>query len=112
MGGRSGRITELRLTVFKSFQDVVVPLEPLPLFIGRNGSGKSNALDALEVVSRLARGDGVRDAVEGNRRDAGPVRGGLDGCPPHGSDTFALGVTLLSGEGERVRLDVTVQVRP
>jgi predicted ATPase len=108
----SGRITELRLTAFKSFQDVVIPLEPLTLIIGRNGSGKSNALDALEVVSRLARGDEVRDAVEGNRRDAGPVRGGLDGCPPHGKDTFSLGVTLLSAEGERVRLDVTVQVRP
>lgn len=108
----TGRITELRLTAFKSFQEVVVPLEPLTLFIGRNGSGKSNALDALEVVSRLARGDEVRDAIEGNRRDASPVRGGLDGCPPHGSDTFTLGVTLLSGKGERVRLDVTVQVRP
>ncbi len=108
----TGRITELRLTAFKSFQDVAVPIEPLTLLIGRNGSGKSNALDALEVVSRLARGDEVRDAVEGNRRDAGPVRGGLDGCLPHGSDTFALGVTLVSGQGERVRLDVTVQVRP
>jgi len=116
MGGNSvstpGRITELRLAAFKSFQGVVVPLEPLTLLTGRNGSGKSNALDALEVVSRLARGDEVRDAIEGNRRDAGPVRGGLDGCTPHGSDTFALGVTLLSGDGERVRLDVRVQVRP
>lgn len=108
----AGRITGLRLTAFKSFQDIVVPLEPLTLLVGRNGSGKSNALDALEVVSRLARGDEVRDAIEGNRRDAGPVRGGIDGCPPHGSDTFTLGVTLLTADGEQVRLDVTVQVRP
>ncbi len=108
----AGRITELRLTAFKSFTDVVLPLEPLTVLIGRNGSGKSNALDALEVLSRLARGDEVRDALEGNRGDASPVRGGLDGCAPHGSDTLSLGVTMQTAGGEQVTLDVTVQVRP
>ncbi len=108
----AARLTELRLTAFKSFTEVTLPLEPLTVLIGRNGSGKSNALDGLEVLSRLARGDEVRDALEGNRGDAGPVRGGLEGCAPHGSDTLSLGVTLLTGEGEQVMLDVTVQVRP
>lgn len=107
----SARITELRLTAFKSFRDAVVPLEPLTVLIGRNGSGKSNALDGLEVLSRLARGDEVRDAIEGNRREA-PVRGGLDGCAPHGSDQFSLGVTVSRTDGSEVTLDVTVQVRP
>jgi predicted ATPase len=107
-----GRITELRLTSFKSFADVTLPLEPLTLLIGRNGSGKSNGLDALEVISRLARGEEVRDALEGNRRDAEPVRGGLDGCAPHGSDTFQVGVTLETEASRMVTLDVTVQVRP
>lgn len=108
----TGRITELRLTAFKSYADVTVPLERLTLFIGRNGSGKSNALDALEVLSRLARGDEVRDALEGNRRDAGPVRGGLDGCAPHGSDTFEIGVTLEADVSRSITLDLRVQVRP
>lgn len=108
----TGRITELRLTAFKSYADVTVPLERLTLFIGRNGSGKSNALDALEVLSRLARGDEVRDALEGNRRDPGPVRGGLDGCAPHGSDTFEIGVTLEADVSRSITLDLGVQVRP
>lgn len=108
----TARLTELRLTAFKSFAEATVPLEPLTVLIGRNGSGKSNALDGLEVLSRLARGDEVRDALEGNRGDAGPVRGGLEGCAPHGSDALSLGVTLLTGAGEQVMLDVTVQARP
>lgn len=108
----AARLTELRLTAFKSFTDVTLPLQPLTVLIGRNGSGKSNALDGLEVLSRLARGDEVRDALEGDRGDAAPVRGGLEGCAPHGSDTLSLGATLLTGEGEQVMLDVTVQVRP
>lgn len=108
----AGRITDLRLTAFKSFRDITMPLEPLTVIIGRNGSGKSNALDALEVLSGLARGDEVRDAIEGKRHGSRSVRGGLDGCAPHGSDTFALGVTLLTSAGEKVTLDVTIQVSP
>lgn len=78
----TGRISELRLTAFKSFRDVTLPLAPLTVLIGRNGGGKSNALDALEVLSRLAKGAEIRDALDGVSRDAGPVRGGVEGCPP------------------------------
>lgn len=106
------RIAELRLDSFKSYEDVRIAFEPLTILIGRNGSGKSNALDALEIVSRLARGDEVRDALEGNRRDAEPVRGGAEGCAPPGADSFTLGVTVATALSEKVTLDVTVQVRP
>lgn len=105
------RIAELRLTSFKSYRDVALPLAPLTVLIGRNGGGKSNALDALEVLSRLARGGEIRDALDGARRDAGPVRGGIEGCPPIGSDIFELGVSIARAAGE-VRLDVKIQVRP
>ena len=105
------RITELRLTSFKSYRDVALPLAPLTVLIGRNGGGKSNALDALEVLSRLARGGEIRDALDGARRDAGPERGGIEGCPTIGSDAFELGVSIAQDAGE-VRLDVEIQVRP
>lgn len=106
------RISELRLTAFKSFRDVVLPLAPLTVLIGRNGAGKSNALDALEVLSRLAKGIEIRDALDGVSRDAGPVRGGVEGCPPIGSGTFELGVTVRPASGGDIRLDVRIQVRP
>ncbi len=106
------RITSLRLTAFKSYRDTVVPLAPLNVLIGRNGSGKSNALDALEVLSRLARGEEVRDALDGGRRAAGPVRGGIDGCAPSGSDTFEIGATVTDAAGAPVDVDVRIQVSP
>ncbi len=106
------RISELRLTAFKSFRNVVLPLAPLTVLIGRNGAGKSNALDALEVLSRLAKGTEIRDVLDGVSRDAGPVRGGAEGCPPLGSDTFELGVTVEQAGGSEIRLDVRIQVRP
>lgn len=104
-------IEELRLSSFKSFHGARIPLSELTLLIGRNGAGKSNVLDALEVLSRLATGDDVRDALDGGRRDAGSVRGGAEGCAPRGQQTFALGCTVRTGR-DRVSLDVEIQVEP
>ncbi|MBY8880447.1 AAA family ATPase [Actinacidiphila acidipaludis] len=104
-------IEEVRLTAFKSFRDQVLPLAPLTTLIGRNGSGKSNALDGLEVLSRLARGEDITEALESRRGPEGAVRGGLAGCVPHGSDRFTLGCSVRA-KGGPIRLDVTVQVEP
>ena len=103
-------IVEVRLTSFKSFSDAVLPLRDLTLVVGRNGSGKSNALDGLWVLSRLAYGEDVRDALDGGRN--GPaVRGGVLGCAPFGQSAFALGCTVVTG-ADRVHLDVVIQVEP
>ncbi len=101
---------EVRLTSFKSFTDAVLPLQALTLVVGRNGSGKSNALDGLWALSRLAQGEDVREALDGGR-DGPAVRGGVLGCAPFGQSAFALGCTVVTGE-ERVHLDVEVQVEP
>lgn len=109
----AGRITKLRLTAFKSYRSEEIPLAPLNVLIGRNGSGKSNALDALEVLSRLAQGEEVRDALDGDRRrESGPVRGGIEGCASFGDDAFEIGVTVEGEDGFYAELDVRVQVRP
>ncbi|WP_445400891.1 AAA family ATPase [Streptomyces sp. LE64] len=104
-------IEEVRLTAFKSFRGEAFPLAPLTVLIGRNSSGMSNALDGLEVLSRLARGEDIAEALESRRSASGPVRGGLAGCVPHGSDRFSLGCTVRTGRGP-VDLDVTIQVEP
>lgn len=100
-------LEELRLTAFKSYADAVLPLSEFTLVIGRNGSGKSNALDALVVLARLATGDDVRDALNGSRSDQEPIRGGAEGCAPYGSDFFELGCRVRTGD---TRLDFDVQV--
>ncbi len=64
---------ELRLTAFKSSCSEVLPLSELALIIGRNGSGKLTALDALEVLSKLAQGEDTRDALGGGRPDSAAI---------------------------------------
>lgn len=108
---RPSYVEELRLTTFKSFSDSVLPLSEFTILIGRNGSGKSNALDALSVLARLASGDDVRDALDGSRGDREPIRGGAEGCAPFGEDHFEIGCRVRSGD-EVVDFDVQVWLQP
>ena len=103
-------IEEVRLTSFKSFAEAVLPLDELTLLVGRNGSGKSNALDGLWALSRLAQADDIRDALDGGR-DGPAVRGGVAGCAPLGESTFSLGCAIQTGD-QQVEFDVTVQTEP
>lgn len=105
------KLSEIRLTAFKSFRKEVLPVDDVTVLTGRNSSGKSNALDGIEVLSRLANGEELADALDGRRREGGPVRGGSAACAPHGLSRFALGCTVEVGR-DSYRLDVIVQVRP
>ena len=97
-------LEEIRLPEFKSFLGGVVHLRPLALLVGRNGSGKSNVLDGIEALARLARGDNLRDSLA-------EIRGGFSGCPPFGSGQFSLGCTVALGSN-RFGLDVSIRVEP
>jgi predicted ATPase len=104
-------LEELWLTGFKSFDNEALQLSELTLLIGKNGSGKSNAIDGLNALARLAEGDDVRDALDGSRADTEPIRGGAEGCAPYGRDEFELGCRVRWGEA-LLDLEVVIQVRP
>ncbi|AZQ73988.1 MULTISPECIES: ATP-binding protein [Streptomyces] len=104
-------VTELRLSAFKSHRNAVFPLDPLTLFRGGSGSGKSSALEAYEVLARLAGGDTLDEALA-------PVAGGAQACVPQqarpdaqGRRGFRIGCTVEGPVGP-VLLDVAVQAEP
>lgn len=105
-------VEEIRLTSFKSYRRAVLPLAPLTVLHGPAGVGKSNALDALAVLSRLALGEEITDSLDGLPGLGGPlatpVRGGLAGCVPHGRDALILGCTVRSDEGP-IRLELVIR---
>ncbi|MGB6064527.1 MAG: AAA family ATPase [Desulfomonilaceae bacterium] len=59
------RIKSVEISNFKSLSDVRVDLEPFTVFVGTNGSGKSNFIDALAFVQECL-ADSVETAL--NRR--------------------------------------------
>ena len=49
-------LTTFTFSNFKSFKDAQLPLGPLTVLIGANAAGKSNAIEALRLLSWLAQG--------------------------------------------------------
>lgn len=95
----------LRLGSFKSFSQQSLSIEPLTLLVGRNGSGKSNALDALSLLALLADERDVSDLERGDQEVAG-LRGGLTGAAPFGEDRIDVGCTVATPGGAYLGLDL------
>src|ERR1017187_428897 len=53
---RCGMITKITVTSFKSIENAEIELGNLNVFVGANGSGKSNLLEAIGVLSAAADG--------------------------------------------------------
>ena len=54
-------ITSFTLKNFKSYNEAEMPLATLTFFIGPNASGKSNALEAIRLLSMLSKGTRLDD---------------------------------------------------
>ena len=93
-------LKRIKIQGYKSLVDLEVNLKPLSVFVGPNASGKSNFLDALQLLSRMATCQTLEDAFDP------PYRG-------HPLESFTLGdegiKTLL--EKERVSFSIEVDVQ-
>ena len=76
---------------YKSLADVEVRLEPLTVLFGPNAAGKSNLLDALQLLSRLGTSRTLKDAFDS------PYRG-------KPLESFRIGKTGIKGLIEQERL--------
>ncbi len=57
-------LKRVKIQGYKSLVDVEVHLQPLSVLVGPNASGKSNFLDALQLLSRIAKSNTLRNAFE------------------------------------------------
>ncbi len=90
-------ITELRLENWKSYENAILHIDTLSVLVGTNASGKSNALDALLLLNRLASGTMLTSALKGDGTQA-PVRGGVEWAARQPGSIFALGVVCRADE--------------
>lgn len=100
-------IESFSVKAFKSLEDVTVDLGRVNVFIGANGSGKSNLLEAVGVLSAAASGRvddqsllsrGVRPGVPALYKSAFPAKPGST-IPPHIS---------FGGRGPRAKYEVSL----
>lgn len=96
-------LKRIHIRGYKSLVDVEVRLEPLSVLFGPNAAGKSNFLDALQLLSRAAVSRTLKDAFEP------PYRG-----KPLESFSFGEGGLehLLEQESARFSIEVDVELAP
>ena len=70
-------LSSFRLQNFKSYKDATFSLSSVTIMLGANGSGKSNALEALRIMSRLGRGSRLDDLQSALTGQNAIVRGGV-----------------------------------
>ena len=76
---------------FKGFQKAELFLEDISILIGTNASGKSNAIEGIEILSEIATGKDFVTVLDGSRNSESFVRGGSKGCCRFKSTSFGLG---------------------
>lgn len=96
-------IRRIKIQGYKSLEDVEVSLRPLSVLFGPNAAGKSNFLDALQLLSRVAISRTLKEAFDP------PYRG-----TPLESFTFGTdGIKgLLSKESVSFSIEVDVELSP
>lgn len=103
-------LKELKLHHWKSFDIATLYIDPLTILIGTNASGKSNTLDALLFLQRVASGVGIFQAINGDV-NLPPIRGGMEWICRKPAREFTLEL-ILGGDQENqdYRYELNVQV--
>ncbi|MEH2266040.1 AAA family ATPase [Nostoc sp.] len=105
-------LKQLILENWKSFRYAELPLDSLTVLIGTNASGKSNVIEALDLLKRLVRGEDIEVALEGNKT-LSSIRGGVEWAALKPETQFILKL-LVQGEDDNTDYlySITVQTKP
>lgn len=79
-------LTHFAVKNFKSFQSAELELRPLTVLIGANASGKTNLLEALQLLSWMASGRQLSQIFSAVRDDELALRGTLPQLTYEGND--------------------------
>ena len=79
------------LNDFKNFELARLnSFEPLTILLGRNGSGKTNVIEGIELLAALARGTPLNEITDVDRGGTFELRGGLRSCIRFGQKMIGL----------------------
>jgi len=97
-------LVELYVHAFKSFREARLPLAELTVLIGANASGKSNLLEALQLLSWLAHGRRLNELLYALKERQLDVRGPLARLAHDGAPGFSLGGIFADAPSRRLFL--------
>jgi predicted ATPase len=106
-------IKEIEFRHWKSYKQATLYFDPLVVLIGTNASGKSNAIDALDFLSRIAQSKDLAECLL-SAGNGDSFRGGVDWVTRRGTSEFTLTVVVGSEVESEVdfRYEITVCPSP
>lgn len=104
-------LTSLTMNSWKSYKDSTLYFDPITVLIGTNASGKSNVLDALQFLNRIASGVMFTPALQGDSL-LPSIRGGLEWAAHRpGNNRFELGVVISKKNDDNADLETDYEYR-
>lgn len=94
---------------FKSFREARLPLGPLTVLIGANAAGKSNAIEALRLLSWLAQGQKLSSIQYAVNSPDRVVRGRIDDLCYRGQSQFGLGCSTDDLHWNRLTMQISIR---
>lgn len=87
-------LASFSLENFKSYANATLPLAPLTLLVGANAAGKSNLIEAMQLLAWLATGRRLADLSAAMKTGEVAIRGRLADLPLDNSQPLVLGCQL------------------
>lgn len=103
-------LTAFSLGNFKSYAEAELPLAPLTLLVGANAAGKSNLIEAMQLLAWLATGRRLTDLSASMKSGELAIRGTLADLPLSGGAPVRLGCALAA-EGGLPSLRLSLELR-
>ena len=103
------------LTDFKNFARAELNLfEPLTVLLGRNGSGKTNLIEGVELLATLVSGAPFNEITDVDRGGTFEVRGGLRSCIRFGAKKLGLRFNnaVIRFDGKSRPVDYFIEIAP
>ncbi|WP_026101032.1 AAA family ATPase [Synechococcus sp. PCC 7336] len=101
-------LTQIELRNFKSYRSGTLQLGRLTVLIGANASGKSNVIEALRLLARIAEGERLSFLGETYRQDETIFRGGVENLGYQGSKTFGISCVTTEQEWKDFSIDLSL----
>ncbi len=102
-------LKQLILENWKSFRYAELPIDALTVLIGTNASGKSNVVEALDFLQRIARGEDIETALSGNEMLTS-IRGDIEWVARKPETKFML-KALVQGEDDNTDYLYTIEIQ-
>lgn len=101
-------ITQIQLRNFKSYRSGTLHLARLTVLIGANVSGKSNVIEALRLLARIAQGERLGLISSPHKLDENLFRGGVENLGYQGAKSFS--TSCITTEPEWQNFSITLSL--